>query len=66
MNALKKDIKGFIDAIVSAVLKFYEIVLGPRDIKRDMLINVLTNVVVKDEIYFIIFRAYTKLLDEDI
>lgn len=66
MNALKKEVKGFIDAIVSAVLKFYEIKLGPRDIKRDMMVNVLTNVVVKEEIYIIIFNNYSKYYDEDI
>lgn len=43
-------------------MKFYGIKLTLRDIKRDLMINMITNVVIKDEIYDIFMGMYNKML----
>lgn len=63
---MKEEIKGFIECIVDQVLHFYEIKLSKKDIKRDLMVNMISNVIIKDDIYFILFRMYSKMLDSDI
>ena len=66
VNVLKQEIKGFISCIVSVLLKFYFIQLPRQDIKRDLFENIITNIILKDEIYVILFSLYSELLEEDI
>ena len=65
-EVLKNEIKGFIEQIVNAVLQFYEIELTRKDIKRDLMVNMITNIVIREDIYFILFRIYSKMLNDDI
>lgn len=65
-EVLKHEIKGFIEQIVNAVMQFYEIQMSKKDIKRDLMVNMITNIVIKEDIYFILFRMYSKMLNEDI
>ena len=43
-------------------MKFYDIKLSMRDIKRDLMVNMITNVVLKDEIYDIFIGMYNKMM----
>ena len=51
---------------MTCILKFYQIKLSQTDIKRDLLVNMVTNLIVKDEIYFILFSMYSELNRENI
>ena len=64
VQVLEKEIKGFIKCIVSQLLKFYMFALKLKDIKRDLIDNMITNMILKDEIYMILFSLYSEL-DED-
>jgi hypothetical protein len=66
VTALRQEIKGFIKCLIDAVLSFYLIRLRPNDLKRDLVENIITNMILKDEIYTIIFRLYSELYEEDI
>lgn len=63
---LKIEIKGFINTIVDQVLRFYDIELKKRDVKRDLFENVITGLVLRDEIYTIMFRLYSEIEEENI
>jgi hypothetical protein len=50
-----------INLIVNAVIKYYSIeikppVMGGSDLKKDLLTNLITNFVLSDDIYFLIFN----------
>ena len=47
-------------------MNFYCIQLRQNDIKRDLVENMVTNMVLTDEIYVIMFRLYSELYDDDI
>ena len=66
VGVLKQEINSFIQCIVACILKFYQIRLSQTDIKRDLLVNMVTNLIVKDEIYFILFSMYSELNAENI
>ena len=61
VSVLKQEINSFIKCIVTCILKFYQIRLSPTDIKRDLIVNMITNQIVRDEIYFILFSMYSEL-----
>lgn len=65
-NVLKKELKSFIRCIVEQILNFYCIQLRQNDLKRDLVENMVTNMVLKDEVYAIMFRMYSELHDENI
>ena len=60
------EIKGFIRCLVGQILNFYCIKLKPNDIKKDLVENMVTNLVLTDEIYVIMFHLYSELYNEDI
>ena len=66
VRILKTEIKGFIRCLVQQLLTFYAIELRKNDIKRDLAENMVTNIVMKDEIYVIMFRLYSELYEDDI
>lgn len=61
VSVLKQEIISFIKCIVTCILKFYQIKLSPTDIKRDLIVNMITNQIVREEIYFILFSMYSEL-----
>ena len=65
-DILRMEIKGFIKTIVDQVLRFYDIELKKRDVKRDLFENVITGLVLRDEIYTIMFRLYSKIEEDNI
>lgn len=56
---MKYELKGFIKCIVAQIFVFYGIELGPRDVKRDLAENMVTNIILRDEIYVILFKLYS-------
>ena len=59
VEVLKYELKGFIKCIVAQIFLFYGIELGPRDVKRDLAENMVTNIILRDEIYVILFKLYS-------
>mmetsp|Transcript_38751 Transcript_38751/g.37095 ORF Transcript_38751/g.37095 Transcript_38751/m.37095 type:complete len:138 (-) Transcript_38751:890-1303(-) len=49
----------FIDMVVSAMISFYELDLKRTDMKRSLIVNLVTNQVIKDEVYFIVVNFYS-------
>lgn len=66
VKILNKEIKGFIKIIVEVILVFYNLKLGKRDIKRDLMLNMVTNLIIKDEIYLLFIKLYSDDLANDI
>jgi hypothetical protein len=65
-DVLRMEIKGFINSIVDQVLRFYDIELKKKDVKRDLFENVVTGLILRDEIYTIMFRVYSEIQDDNI
>ena len=61
VKVLRMELKNFIKCIVRQILKFYSIPLRANDIKKDLLENMVINIVLKDEIYTIFERLYSDL-----
>ena len=61
VSVLEKEIKGFINCIVIQLLKFYKFAMKQRDIKKDLFENMISNAILKDEIYMILFSLYSEL-----
>lgn len=66
VKILKNEIKGFIRCLVEQILKFYCIELKQNDIKKDLVENMVSNMLIKDEIYYIMYKLYTELNEKDI
>ena len=66
INALKSEIKGIIKCLIDSVLNFYLIRLRATDLKRDLIENIITNMILTEETYVIMFRLYSELYEEDI
>jgi len=66
VKILNREIKGFIKIIVEVILVFYKLRLGKRDIKRDLMLNMVTNLIIKDEIYLLFIKLYSDDLANDI
>ena len=62
-EVLKMEIKSFIDCMVEQTLRFYDITLSKKEVKRDLFMNVLTGLVLSDEVYAIMFRLYSQILE---
>lgn len=52
--------------MVDSILAFYDITLKgrgrQRDLKRDLVENMMTNLVLRDQVYVIVFKLHTDLL----
>jgi hypothetical protein len=63
---IEKELKGFINVMVDSILAFYDITLKgrgrQRDLKRDLVENMMTNLVLRDQVYVIVFKLHTDLL----
>ena len=66
VDIIKDEIKGFIECLVNCINEFYSIKVNKNDLKRELMVNMVTNIIVKDEIYLILFGMYSQLLDDDI
>lgn len=63
---VQKSIQKQINLIVDALITFYRLeeIRGERDLKRELLINLVTNFVLEGELYFLVYNL-TSLTDED-
>ena len=48
------------------ILRFYCIQLKQNDIKKDLVENMVTNMIIKEDIYDIMYKLYTELNEKDI
>lgn len=60
IKEVHQQMKFFINAVVNSVIKFYGIeirqIVGSTDVKREIISNLVTNLVLSDELYFLIFN----------
>ena len=66
VKVLKNEIKGFTRCLVEQILRFYCIQLKQNDIKKDLVENMVTNMIIKEDIYDIMYKLYTELNEKDI
>jgi len=57
------EVHYFIKMLFFATVKFYTIEIKERDLKKDLLINLLTNIVLTEDVYFILFQLISKSLE---
>lgn len=67
---IEQELKGFINVMVDCILSFYDIAFKgkgrQKDLKRDLVENMMTNIVLRDQVYIIVFKLHTDLLQEQI
>ena len=52
----QNQIHFIIDVIVNNINNFYGLGLKPKELKRDLLVNLATNLILSDEVYFLMFN----------
>ncbi|CDW75334.1 UNKNOWN [Stylonychia lemnae] len=57
MNQIVKEVQNFVRIIFFATLKFYRLELKPQDLRKDLVINMITSLIMKDQTYSIIMNA---------
>eukprot|EP00347_Sterkiella_histriomuscorum_P018663 403344650 len=57
MNRIVREVQSFVRILFFATIKFYRIELKPNDIRKDLIINMLTSVIMKDQTYSIIMNS---------
>jgi len=63
LNVIEKDIKDLILKIVDSILKFYGIMLRRAEIKRELFENTVTNIIIKNEMHYILYTFHKLMLD---
>ena len=68
MNYAKESLIRVINIIVEAVLIFYNLdtQIKPHDLKRELFINLVTNIVLEGELYFLIFNLISNCFATDL
>ena len=67
LNFVNKSLLKFINVLVDALIVFFRIedqIRNERDLKRELLFNLVTNLTLDSEVYFLIFNL-TSLSEED-
>jgi hypothetical protein len=67
LDFVNKTLLKFINVVVDALIVFYRIedqIRNERDLKRELLFNLVTNLILDSELYFLIFNL-TSLSEED-
>ena len=64
----KASILRIINVFVDALLVFYDLdtIVKPHDLKREFFINLVTNIVLSDELYFLIFNVISNCFRDDL
>ena len=60
------QVKNFIKLITETILNFYSIKLAFADLRKELIIIIATNLILSDEVYFILFNLYSFFLEEDL
>ncbi|CDW81254.1 UNKNOWN [Stylonychia lemnae] len=61
-----KQIHFFIDLIVRVVIAFYQLSVRSQDIKRDLIVNLVTKFILSDEVYFLMFNLISIHFSKDL
>ena len=56
LKECNKQIHFFIEVVTQAIIKFYRINVNPGELKRDLIVNLATKMVLADEVYFLVFN----------
>lgn len=66
LNYVHGNLINFIGIFVDALICFYNMeseIRGERDIKRDILLNLITSLVLEGELYFLVFHLTSSNLE---
>ena len=66
MKECNKHLHIFIELIVKAIIYFYNIPIKQGELKRDLLTNLSTNLILSDEVYFLMYNLYSTASTEDL
>jgi len=64
LNIVHKEIKDLILKIVDSILKFYGILLKKNEIKKDLFENTVTNIIIKNEMHYILYTFHELMLKD--
>jgi hypothetical protein len=56
----------FIELIVKAIINFYGLEVKQGEMKRDLVVNLATNQILVEDLYFLIFNFYAGLQKKEI
>lgn len=59
-----KEVQTFVRLIFFTLTKFYNLNLKTTDLKKDLLINIVTNFTLRDRVYFTLHNLVTKVLSD--
>ena len=69
MDYLERAVLKVINMFVEVLITFYsmeDVIRGERDLRRELLFNLIANLVLDDELYFLIFNLTSTHLEKDI
>jgi hypothetical protein len=68
LSYAKASLLRIINVFVDALLVFYDLdtVVKPHDLKREFFVNLVTNIVLSDELYFLIFNVISNCFRDDL
>ena len=59
-----KEVQTFVRLLFFTLTKFYNLNLKTTDLKKDLLINIVTNFTLRDRVYFTLHNLVTKVLSD--
>ena len=59
MGKIVKEVQHFVRIVFFTILKFYDLQINPRDLKKDLLINMVTTFIMKKNLYSVIMKSIT-------
>lgn len=64
----KASLLRIINVFVDTLLIFYnlDVVVRPHDLKRELFVNLITNIVLSDELYFLVFNVISNCYRNDL
>jgi len=57
MPKIVKEIQTWVMIVFFTVVKFYKLELKPNDLKKDLIINMVTSLIMRDQTYSIIMNS---------
>lgn len=59
MTKIIKEVQSLVRIIFFTILKFYDVKLNARDLKKDLIINMITTFILKNNVYHLLISAIT-------
>lgn len=66
MRESLKEVHIFIEMMVKSLILMYSLEIKQNEMKRDLIVNLITNQVIKSETYFLIFNFFAALQRNEI